>query len=282
MLKFKLKYLKKKDDDLSSIFQKILYFSYDNNIIVEDLFSNETYLISEYELGKYIINTSIETPWKRTIHNELIRYKDDKHEQIVNLMRKPKFIEFKITINKVFLKDKFEFKHKNFKCICKKKVKNIKNLYQIRIIAKLPVFQILGKIFNRNRNSDNFSLEKLFMCIGSEIYRYPYGNVDQNNSVCLGHLQNSFQNTKQMFFEVVINRANDDYGFHLKNIEEPTNIDFLSKYFYKESLKFFNYLKSLFYLSTCSIENIKKEPDKYFLKPIKEEWMVYVRPNEIK
>ncbi len=281
MLKYKIKYIKKNNDDLSSIFQKILYFTNHSNVIVEDLTSNESYLISEYELSKHILIPNIKTPWSRTIAGELIRYKNNNLEQIVNLMRKPKFIELKIIINKVVLKDKFKFKHKNFKCICKKSnITSIKNLHQIRIITKLPIFQILGKI--SSTNYDNFSLEKLFMCIGSEIYRYPYGNVDQNNSVCLGHLQNSFQNTKQMFFEVVINRANDDYGFHLKNIEEPTNIDFLSKYFYKESLKFFNYLKGLFYLSTCSIENIKKEPDKYFLKPVKEKWMAYVRPNEIK
>jgi hypothetical protein len=205
-----------------------LYFYDDktDNVLVELPKEGRVITTNVYELSKYLKVRHVKTPWVKGINDEYTRFDGDDIEQLVQIHKGVKLYELRIHISKMAMKRDYqrirEINKPNFK-LTRKLVSNANDgSSYIVVTAILPIWDIWAKIrANRNYNLDgekpNYKLKNLYMVIDDTWYRFPYGNVNQNDAVCMGsNAPYSFKNTNQLFINWITTEFNMDYVHNLK------------------------------------------------------------------
>ena len=192
---------------------KLILYLYKNslNLLIEDPNTSKMYLTDQYDLQKFIKVKEIETPWIKTIDGSYIKYTTKEIYQVLPIFNNTNFInlEIEIPLNEKERNRVRKLNEKHFK-ITEGKTGSI------RISASFPMWNVWGLVQN-NKDSDLYSLQKTFIKFKNKFYKFPYGNVNDENRVCLGSGTTLFENVKQLWHNYILTIFNRDYGFNIRS-----------------------------------------------------------------
>lgn len=226
----KFEYFKRLNTD-NTPFEAVLYFMKGSDqMIVEDPDNGKAYYTNRYHIRDYIKVENLKTPWTKNIDGSYLRFDTNHIHHILPIHKNTEFVNLTIHIElgKRNIKMVRSINEKHFKIEKTEKV--------IKISASLPIWEIWAKVSkHRFSHSDNqkYQVNNLYMRIKDQFYRFPYGNVNQSNHLCLGTGNtNTFDNIEQIWFNFITTPFNTDYGFNFKSItkqDDPVRLRYVGR-----------------------------------------------------
>ena len=208
-----------------NVFDMILYvMSGDSSIMIERPQTGEVFHVPGYKIGEYIKVEKIKTNWIKHIDGSYSRFDHDHHQHLVPLGNEFGFFQVSIArnIGKTNMRFLRPFKDKHFELKVGKVIRQKEFSFFLK--ANLPVWPLWALVTTRFNKNDLvsidkvFTLSKVYMKIGEEFYRFPYGNVNGNDGVCLGGGNRSqFKNIEQIWINWITTTFNFDYKHNLKS-----------------------------------------------------------------
>lgn len=288
-----------------SPFSKIIYFYKNNqNVLIEDTVNDKAYHLPYWELSNIIGIRKVKTPWTRSFDGRFFRFNEDVMHEAMPLnepsIYRMKYITkpFRINVDKngfdLMLKLKeIQRKEKDFKLFVeilkidqeRDYMQRIQVKYNYTYVCSLhiefyaPLFEIWVLVANKCPSH-------IYMRIKDEFYKFPYGNVNNENLLCMPSPKNGYKNPEMILANILTTSFNEDYSRHVKfpyifqseNTYVPIPVTYDLDYIHrtiKESTnndrKKLSFIDLLYYLSNIEdIDNLMV--DKIFLKSGNPPW----------
>jgi hypothetical protein len=263
-------FFKRINTDLTP-FEAILYFYKNSNrLLVENPNKGTCYTTWKNEIKKYIKMSEIQTSWEPLIDGSWTRIKDSITYHIFPLTKELEFVNLSFVFN--MFNNNLEMirtlKEKNFK-INKVYSDRKSKTGALRVSAFLPMWPLWAMV---KKEVSGYALEKMYIKVDDEFYRFPYGNINSTDGVCLGGGNTKrFTNPHQMWVNFVTTPFNTDYAFNLRT----NRIQDLRRFRNQEnshlvSIPSFNLEEISIRLSTKKYDHISFLDGIYYLSNIKD------------
>jgi hypothetical protein len=190
-------------------------------MIVENPDKGTAYITWKNEIQEYIKLSEISTPWEPMVDGSWMRVSDNKIHHILPLKQELELVHFSFVFNlhNEDLEMIRNIKTNNFK-IRKKYAEKRDQSGLLRVSAYLPIWPIWVKTTRPmviEGLEPKFSVERVYMNINGEFYRFPYGNVNGSDGMCFGSGNtNSFKSIDQMWVSIITTPFNTDYQFNVR------------------------------------------------------------------
>lgn len=203
----------------SSEFSKVIYFKKNyNNCILEEPDTGTCIELNPRNLSKYLYLTSLNTPWTKLIDNSYIKYDDNHINQFVNINPTMKKIHFSFVKIKNTIPDiKWVITEDEKKVIKLENFSISETNHLVNIKTVLPLPKIWCNISKKD-NYDEFFVKKIYVEYNNKFYKFPYGNVNIDDTMCFGRASmNSFKNIEDIYMNLIVTPFNNDYSFNLQS-----------------------------------------------------------------
>lgn len=209
---FNFEYIKRVNTD-NTPFSTILYFFRENdNMLIEFPDKSEVYFTNSYQIKKFIEIKRLKTPWSQNIDGSYFRLRDNYIDHVLPFHKGgEEFVNLTIVL---------PWKNKDSKMVRTIREDHFKvykdtSRQEIFIKVSLPIWELWGS-FSKLKHASTFSLNKIFMQIDGKFYRFPYGNVNSSDNICLGNSKRDFKRLDQIYPGIITSEFNTDYGFNVK------------------------------------------------------------------
>lgn len=203
------------------LFDMIIYvLSGKNEIMIEQPKTGRVFYTPAHKISEYIQLKQIKTNWLKHIDGSFSKFDQDNHYHIIPLNNEFEFYKLKIekSIDRSYFRFIRPIKTKHFSLVKSSITRKLKQ-FRLSMTLRLPIWPMWALIKSRfvhGEHIDIFTLSKLYMQIGEQFYRFPYGNVNASDSVCTGGGNNtSFKSVEQIFINWITTTFNFDYKHHL-------------------------------------------------------------------
>lgn len=203
-------------------FETILYFFKDsNNLIVEDPAAGTCFITWKNEIKNYFTLADMQTAWEPLIDGSWMRIHNQQLIHILPLKTQLELVHlsFVIQLHNQELDMIRNIKEKNFE-VKKNRSETRKDHGLVTVDAYLPIWPFWAKItrsISKSSDTKIYSLNRIYMNINGEFYRFPYGNVNGSDGVCLGGSNmRTFEKLDEIWLNFITTPFNTDYAFNIR------------------------------------------------------------------
>jgi hypothetical protein len=243
-------------------FKYIIYVFKNNNILVEDPQKHTRKIIENRDVNKYIRTTTEATNWYTCFKDLYIKLNNKKLIRLFPLFNEPvRYVSLTFKYHLIIYKEDnwINKSANNFKIQVFKDNDDTNNkIKNIIITTNVPLFQTYCMLDNRTL--------KLFIKIKNKFYRFPYGNIFSDNSMCISLDKSLFELGSENFEKIkeslltniIISPFNNDINRYCKHDSySKTTLDLKTITDNVNNNKFNNtFIDILYYLSQTPLESI--------------------------
>ena len=241
----------------NSMFKYIIYVLKDNDtIIIEEPDTNMCAYATIYDINRYVQISKDTMPYRKLIDGSYVSIVDDRVlycAKITPEIRKEWVnIDFRATYENNLVLDHLIYDNENFRIT--------KSTYnELMVSAYLPILPLWVEFRERVSMIDQISyrVKTIWTEINNQFYRFPYGNVDSNDYLCMGTSE-GFSGIKHFLFQFLVKTFKaHDYGVVIKhskdykNVDMPNifNLDYIHKKIFNDETDCLSVLSIYYYLA---------------------------------
>ena len=205
-----------------SPFETIIYLpKRSNHLLIEKPNETRIFKIPGHKISEYIQINKVKTGWVKNIDGTYIKCNDRSIYHLLPLTNELTFYNLKFS-HALDIKDYRRLRQitsENFKLEKNEKINNDRFMYKFNITV--PIWPMWGIVYTHITKGPNensvYHLDKIYMKVDDEFYRFPYGNVSSSDRVCIGRNNiNNFKNIESVLINWISSIFNFDYSFNLK------------------------------------------------------------------